>query len=115
EREVDAFNHDEQEEEEKDDDDRGRKDSDHLRCHTVLLQHLYTGDPIITTNLKTLKMKGLITDRSRTEIDQGIPTIESLVLSNVGRREPRKGPRDLKDSTSVIDLSMMREHVQSIR
>ncbi|KAG0370017.1 hypothetical protein BGZ54_008100 [Gamsiella multidivaricata] len=56
--EVDVGDHDEQEEEEKEedksDDDPARKDSDHLRFHTVLLQHLYTGDPPIVTNLKTL-------------------------------------------------------------
>ncbi|KAG0350857.1 hypothetical protein BC939DRAFT_474395 [Gamsiella multidivaricata] len=37
------------------------------------------------------------------------------MLLNVGRREPREGPRDYKDSTSVMGLSMMKEHVQSIR
>ncbi|KAG0367743.1 hypothetical protein BGZ54_003357 [Gamsiella multidivaricata] len=37
------------------------------------------------------------------------------MLSNIGRNEARKGPRDYKDSTSVMDLSMMREHVQFIR
>ncbi|KAG0368328.1 hypothetical protein BGZ54_002166 [Gamsiella multidivaricata] len=213
--------------EDKDDDDPGHQDSDHLCFHTVLLQHLYTDDPIITTSvvgkhvqqfvdqaadlgllqrrnnraailarsLKTLKTKDLISDGTCTKIDQGIPAIENFVLSsqssksyrqtapltgtnqpfmsfserelgilirqnaalkkkhqelvlvdyqhkdiipaqcdltdwlgqkapgllitemllNVGRREPRKGPRDYKYSTSVMDLSMMREHDQSIR
>ncbi|KAF8916557.1 hypothetical protein BGZ58_005260, partial [Dissophora ornata] len=37
------------------------------------------------------------------------------MLSNVGRNEPRKGPRDYKDSTCMMDLSEMREHIQNIR
>ncbi|KAG0370018.1 hypothetical protein BC939DRAFT_504322 [Gamsiella multidivaricata] len=37
------------------------------------------------------------------------------MLPDIGKREPCKGPRDYKDLTSVVDLSMMREHVQSIR
>ncbi|KAG0352038.1 hypothetical protein BGZ54_002986 [Gamsiella multidivaricata] len=37
------------------------------------------------------------------------------MLSNIGRNEPCKGPRDFKDSTPVMDLSMIREYVQSTR
>ncbi|KAG0366459.1 hypothetical protein BC939DRAFT_505877 [Gamsiella multidivaricata] len=37
------------------------------------------------------------------------------MLSNIGSREPRKEPKDYKNSASVMDLSMMQEHDQSIR
>ncbi|KAF8907975.1 hypothetical protein BGZ58_006137, partial [Dissophora ornata] len=37
------------------------------------------------------------------------------ILSNIGRCEPRKGRRDFKDSTYVMSLDQMRDHIQSIR
>ncbi|KAG0195336.1 hypothetical protein BGX28_001636, partial [Mortierella sp. GBA30] len=37
------------------------------------------------------------------------------MLSNVGRNEPRKGPRDYKDSTCTMDESEMRAHILKIR
>ncbi|KAG0358710.1 hypothetical protein BGZ54_010310, partial [Gamsiella multidivaricata] len=37
------------------------------------------------------------------------------MLSNVGRCGPCKGSSGFKDSTLVMDLSMMREHVQFIQ
>ncbi|KAI7816655.1 hypothetical protein BC939DRAFT_34161 [Gamsiella multidivaricata] len=45
------------------DDDSVRKDLDHLRFHTVLLQHLYTGDPIITTNVFGKRVQQLSTEQ----------------------------------------------------
>ncbi|KAG0353973.1 hypothetical protein BGZ54_001923, partial [Gamsiella multidivaricata] len=42
-------------------------------------------------------------------------TIITKLLSNVGRSEPRKGPRGFKDSISMIDLAAMRDHIQSLR
>ncbi|KAI7816130.1 hypothetical protein BC939DRAFT_508611 [Gamsiella multidivaricata] len=70
------------------------------------------------------KAKGLVAEGSRTEVDPSLPAIENFsrpagtiitkLLSNVGKSEPRKEPRSFKDSTSMMDLAAMREHIQSL-
>ncbi|KAF9189662.1 hypothetical protein BGZ51_009391 [Haplosporangium sp. Z 767] len=39
----------------------------------------------------------------------------SCLLSNVGRNEPRHGPRNYKDATCIMDLDQLRQHIQHIR
>ncbi|KAG0244699.1 hypothetical protein BGX31_008706 [Mortierella sp. GBA43] len=46
-------------------------------------------------------------------LNDGAPgTLITAMLSDIGRAQPQKGRRDMKDSTSVMELDAMRNHLQ---